>query len=399
MSDILPAFFSSTLTTLSISTNTTAAPPGEPSPLEMQVAGLIHTCPSLTRLQTFATHSEEFVNAAIEFAYSCSRLESFIVDGNDWWSVELLQHLARQPWLQKVRLAILGEAAADLRFLDNATLHYPFPALQKLWITVPTLAPCVELIGLMHTCALHTLDVECLEKIERLDLAELFYTLRVHCTLDTLQAVQVLNPFDGKWSPPLEDRRNKDAYVVLDDLWPLFDFPNMRVFLIELHMLFHFDNNILFYLADAWPLLVDLRLASYSLYCDTWITWAGLAYLLWKCPQLVFVCVAWDARSDDIELVTGNPDFRPNRDLRILWTANSILGPGHDSDVERFANLLWSIAPKIQSLNGFAHENPALDIVAPADTNAFYSQAESIMWELRRTRMREEFGFLDAYGM
>ncbi|KAI0800386.1 hypothetical protein C8Q74DRAFT_1236194 [Fomes fomentarius] len=386
----LPAFLSPTTTSLTFGADSVPWP-GARSQIAMQLDAAPHTCPGLTELVIFSSHSEAVVDAAIRFAYRCSRLEGFVLAAPSPWPIELLQHLAALPFLRKVRLDIDEEAGADLSFLHSATIHNPFPSLQKLWITVHNLTPCIELIKLMDVCRLHTLDIDVCENILPAEVGALFRTLREHCALDTLQSVEITIDMDPKWQP---DDADLDTYLIFEDLEPLLAFPSIRLFVLELHMHVELDNYAIGQLADAWPLLCNLRLGSFGFCCPTGITWAGLAYLVYKCPQLIFLCLPWDATTQDIGKITSLPDFKPHRHLRGLWASDSII---REDDVGRFAECIFSIAPFIQVLNGYAYYNSQLGIEAPSDVNAFYAQVETIMWGLRRTRMRNEFGFLDAY--
>lgn len=391
---LLPAFMAPTLTTFSLGSNT-IPPTTHRSPIAMQLDAIPATCPGITSFETFELQSQAITDAAIRFAYDCPRLEGFIIVtlwSDPRWTVEFLQHLARQPFLRRVRFDLSNEDIADnlSQLLYNATPHYPFPSLQKLYIAVANLRPCIDLIRGMHRCSLHTLDVDLRDHIFARDLAELFTALREGCALHTLQVVDITIELDREWCT-----QDDEYYFVFEDLEPLLAFHNMRLFRLEVHLAFELNNYAICSVADAWPLLVDFRLGSFGFFCPPDITWAGLAYFVWKCPQLIFVSLAWDTTRDDVALITSLEDFRPNKALRLLWAADSILV----DDVERFAHPLFAIAPYVHVIDGSAYDAPDLGINRPPDTHAFYAQVETIMWELRRTRMREEFGFLDAYGM
>ncbi|PIL32925.1 hypothetical protein GSI_05043 [Ganoderma sinense ZZ0214-1] len=168
----------------------------------------------------------------------------------------------------------------------------------------------------------------------------------------------------------------------------------MRVFSINTPLIVEMGNEDLKAIANAWPLLVGLLLL------DGWgfvnlpeVTWAGVAYVLHKCPQLITLSLSLDTRIDDVALMTSLPSFRPNMHLRFLSITDSVL-----DEVEVFVHSLFAIAPLVVGIDGWGHESEMLEISVPmANASAFLDQVESLMWELRRTRMRDQFAFLDGY--
>ncbi|KAI0705290.1 hypothetical protein C8T65DRAFT_696414 [Cerioporus squamosus] len=100
----------------------------------------------------------------------------------------------------------------------------------------------------------------------------------------------------------------------------------------------------------------------------------------------------FDSTSDDLETITSLPEFRPNMTLRHLNLQDSILG-----DMDTFAHNLFAIAPLTVGINGGAYELEDLGISPLLPPSIFYPQVEKIMWTLRRTRMRDQFAFLDKY--
>ncbi|PIL32914.1 hypothetical protein GSI_05032 [Ganoderma sinense ZZ0214-1] len=283
------------------------------------------------------------------------------------------------------------ETSEDLGFLQAASLHYPFPSLQLLSLMVPSLTPCVKLIQMMRTCRLTrtTAVFHLTDRVFPSEISDVFTALYEHCSLATLQVVEIRRRNNRDW-----DLSDEDAFH-LDHLQPLLRFPGMRSFTISTPLIVDMANDDLRAIADAWPLLVTLLLM------DDWgfvnlpeVTWAGVAYLLWKCPQLMILSLSLDSRIDDVALTTSLPSFRPNMRLRFVSVTDSVL-----DDAEVFAHSLFAIAPLVIGIDGWGHKNELLEISVPmANSFAFLDQVELLLWELRRTRMRDHFAFLDAYG-
>ncbi|KAI1786644.1 hypothetical protein LXA43DRAFT_50651 [Ganoderma leucocontextum] len=387
---LLPLFFGPNLTRLAIGYN---APPEEHngalvSRLAPQITSILDICPTLTQLEIYPNHPTSVVDAAVHFALQCPRLESFLASNPEPWPVSFIQHLSRQPFLREVRLRMDKETSDDLGFLHMASSHYPFPSLQLLSIMVPSLTPCVTLIQMMRTCRLTTAVFHLTGRVFPSEIADLFAALHEHCASATLQVVEIHRSNNRDW-----DLSSEDAFY-LTHLEPLLRFPNMRVFSINTPLVVDMGNDDLKAIADAWPLLVALLLM------DNWgfvnlpeVTWAGVAYLAYKCPQLIALSLSLDSRIDDVALTTSLPSFRPNTHLRFLSVTDSVL-----DDVEIFAHSLFAIAPLIVGIDGWGHESELLEISVPlASPSAFLDQAESLMWEMRRTRMRDQFAFLDGY--
>lgn len=389
--DLLSLFLGPNLTRLAIGYN--AAPEEHSGALESrlpsQITSIPDICPTLTQLEIYPSQPKSVIDAAVIFALQCPKLESFLISSPEPWPVPFIQHLSRQPFLREVRLRMDTETSCDLAFLHTASLHYPFPSLQILSVMVPSLTPCVKLIQMMRTCRLTTAIFHLTDHVFPSEIADLFAALLEHCSTATLQVVEIHRPSKCDWN--LSD---EDAFH-LAHLESLLRFPHMRSFTIETPLIVDIDNNDLKAIADAWPLLVSL------LFMDGWgfmnlpeITWAGVGYLLWKCPQLIYLSISLDSRIDDVALTTSLPSFRPNTHLRFLWVTDSVL-----DDVEVFAHSLFAIAPLIVGIDGHGHENETLEISVPlANPSAFLDHVESLMWELRRTRMRDQFAFLDEYG-
>ena len=388
---LIPLFLGPNLSRLSIGYH---APPEEHngallSRLPVQIASIVHICPTLTQLEIYPDHPTSVVDAAVNFALQCPRLESFLISNPKPWPVPFIQHLARQPFLREVRLRMDKETSDDLGFLHTAYLHYPFPSLQLLSIMIPSLGPCATLIQMMRTCRLTTVVLYPTERVFPSEIAKLFAALHDYCSPTTLQVVEIHRRNQRDWVLSSDDAFH------LDHLEPLLHFPNMRVFCINTPLMIDMGNEDIKAIADAWPLLVGLMLV------DDWgfvnlpeVTWAGVAYLTHMCPQLITLSISLDSRIDDVALVTSLPSFRPNMHLRFLSITDSVL-----DDVEVFAHSLFAIAPLVVGIDGWGHESEVLGISVPmANSFAFLDQVELLMWELRRTRMRDQFAFLDEYG-
>ena len=350
-------------------------------------ATLPDICPNLTQLEIPSDQPESMVEAAVHFSLRSPRLEAFVVFYPKPWSREFLCHLASQLYLRKVRLSIGVEDAVNLTFLYHQTIHYPFPALEKLWLEVPSISSASELLRMMQMCRFHTLDLQVSERIMPEDLLYFFHSLRHFCLSHTLQVLLIGGPCDMKWS------YGQDDNFFFADLEPVLVFTRMRRFKLAAPLVTSFDNGAMKSIADAWPLLVDMCIGGYGFLYTPSITWSGLGYLLWKCPEMEDLAIAFNSTVDDLESITSFAGFRPNRSLRHLYLQDSILG-----DVDSFAENLFAIAPLTVGINGHAYDNEELGIFPMTPPGMFYPQVEKILWELRRTRLREQVAFLDDYG-
>ncbi|KAI0753536.1 hypothetical protein C8Q80DRAFT_519088 [Daedaleopsis nitida] len=389
--ELLPMFFGPKLTFLAISFGTPPQTKGADI-VKRTLNSIVDCCPSITDLEIPSSHPDPVVEAAIEWAFHCRRLEGFYLNTAGGMPIPLLHRLAEEPSLRRLRLSMDEEVAEQDMKLMRECIRPPFPALQKLWIVFDqSLAPCSELIRIMGSCALHTLEIIVHFSVPPAELEELFAALQDHCAPHTLQVLEIMTPLDEKFVR--ENEGTPEGQFHLGNLDPVLLFPNIRRFRLELQIFFEFDNNDIMTIADCWPLLTDLRLASYGFFLPTEITWAGFAYHVYKCPQLELLCLAWNATTEDVALVTSLPDFRPNRALRFLWASDSILG----ESPEHYAECLFAVAPLVHSVSGHVHEDTRRDMIAQVNPVSFYTQVETVLWQLRRTHMREEFGFLDEY--
>lgn len=366
-----------------------ATPPGDPPISPSLISTLPDICPTLTHLELVSHHPKSIVEAAVDFAYRCPRLESFVVRSPEPWSDDFLCHLAMQPYLRKVRLVIDVETSVDLSFLYDVPTHYPFPALEKLWLDVPSISTCSELLRMMQSCQLHSLDLTVTERVKPEDLSYLFVCLRHYCVKHTLQILCISGPWDKSWILIEED------HLYGTDFEPLLVFTSMRRLVLKAPLVVLIDNDAIRNIADAWPFLMSLRIGvGFGFLARPMITWSAIAYILWKCRKLNTLDLSFDTTTEDLETITSVPEFRPNNRLRHLYLEDSILG-----DVETFSERLFAVAPLTVAVNGNAYEDDESGIFPPVPPSIFYPQVETIMWGLRRTRMREEFAFLDQYGV
>ncbi|RPD58120.1 hypothetical protein L226DRAFT_156608 [Lentinus tigrinus ALCF2SS1-7] len=379
---LIPLFFGPHLTCLSFGPEVAD---DEPLSLAFQLSAIADLCPNLTQLEMFSPQPDVVVEAAVEFALRCHRLESFIVTAEQSWSADFLQYLAEQPHLRKVRLRVDAEDAHNLQSL-HATAHPPFSSLQSLYLVFPALSSCIELLRVMGSCRLFTLDITVEQRPLPPDLAEFSAVLRQHCSLSSLHVLQIMSPLDGGWYPGKED------FLAVEDMEPLLDFPFIRRFILKSLFVVTFDNNAISRIGLAWPLLIALVIGEYGFCTHSNITWIGLAHLLHNCPQMEVVHLSLDATSTDVGGMTSLPEYRPNKSLRYLGAQDSVLG-----DVELFAESLFAIAPLCHVIDGDVFECEDVGIQAPMDPIAFYGQVETVLWEMRRTRLRDQFAFLDEY--
>ncbi|KAI0753554.1 hypothetical protein C8Q80DRAFT_519853 [Daedaleopsis nitida] len=281
--ELLPMFFGPKLAFLAISFGTPPQSKGADI-VKKNLNSIVDCCPSVTDLEIPSSHPDPVVEAAIQWAFYCRRVEGFYLNTAGGWPIPLLQRLAEEPSLRKLWLSMDEEVAEHDINLLRECIRPPFPALQRLWIVLTqSLAPCTELIRIMGSCALHTLYIIVHFSVPPAELEELFAALRDHCAPHTLQVLEIMTPLDEKFVR--ENEGTPEGQFHLGNLEPVLGFSNMRHFRLELQIFFEFDNNDIMTIADCWPLLTDLRLASYGFFLPTEITWAGFAYLVYKCPS------------------------------------------------------------------------------------------------------------------
>ncbi|PIL32916.1 hypothetical protein GSI_05034 [Ganoderma sinense ZZ0214-1] len=253
---------------------------------------------------------------------------------------------------------------------------------------VPSLGPCATLIQMIQPCQFTTVVFHLTDRVFPSEIADLFAALHEHCSPTTLRTVEIYGPQQRDWVFSSEDAFN------LAHLEPLLLFTNIRVFSLSTPLVVEMGNDDLKAIANAWPHLVALLLLDdLGFMTLPEVTWAGVAYLTHKCPRLVSLTISLDSRVDDVAMTTSLPSFRPNTHLRFLSVMDSIF-----TDVEVFAHSLFAIAPLVVGIDGWGYEHETLEISVPLrDSSTFLDQVESAMWELRRTRMRDQFAFLDEY--
>ncbi|RPD58097.1 hypothetical protein L226DRAFT_512047 [Lentinus tigrinus ALCF2SS1-7] len=350
--DYLPMFLGPNLTTLSIAVfqNNFGA---KERASEEQYDRLVHVianldilCPSLTTFEMWTLQKPHIIDAALYFAFNCKNLEGFCVhlEREPPYSEDLLFHLATLESLRSAYLAFNEDTAAmDMSFLSP--LHYPFPSLDSLYMTTPTLSSCTELIRAMHTCRLRIVSFEFFEHSDTLELYNLLLTLHDRCSHNTLQSLFIednCSPVGEFWLSP------HTHYLTIDILHPLLMFPHMRALWIAMPLVGRLNDDDLAHIANTWPLLIDLQLLNhYRWYERPQITWAGVAYLTWNCPQLIELALAVDTAIDNVVKVCREPQFRPNRSLRFLDMLDSPLG-----DLEVAFRSIHAFAPLVLAVHG-----------------------------------------------
>ena len=353
---------------------------------------MVAICPTLTQLELhMKKHNVALANAAAAFAYDTyPRLECFVVEGVDPWPEHFLQYLAGLPYLRRVHLTLDDVSANNMGIFYTATPHFPFPSLHTLQLRLPTIIACSDLIILMNTHRLHTLSIVITDGVLPWEVEELFDLLYKHRTGPTLQVVDIsFQPTTSSyWDVP-------DEPFVFEHLESVLYFRNMRIFRFIVPFFYKLGDEEIECIADAWPLLIQCRIGGrWGFTCESFITWSGLAQLVSKCPNLVELGISFDPRQDDMSSVTERNDFRPNHNLRYLNVQDSDL-----HSVEVFARQLFIIAPRIMTVLGRGPDDRDLDVIdISTGPHAFLEQVETMMWELRRTEMRDEFAFLDQFG-
>ena len=356
---------------------------GRLEPIANQIIGITCTRPLVTDLEVHVHEQNIVADAAIQFAYACPRLEGFVVYYADPWPVPFLQYLARQQFLKKVFLKLDCEVSENMNIFRDATPHYPFPSLQCLDIHVPDISACTTLIQIMNTTRLHTLHVALIKSATASQVGELFAALDAHCSHATLQVVEIVQDRDIPQILP-----SKDDIFDIRHLRPLLRFPHIRALILWTALVYEFDDDAICEIADAWPAVVYL-----SIY-DHWagtttpkVTWSAIAYLLSRCPQLHELIISFNSTKYGAAQLVLPPSFRPHRHLYSLGSLRCVV-----RDSTSFSDTLFSLASRVLEVK------IPFPIFSGPEESGFAEKIENTMWELRRTRLRDEFGFLDEYG-
>lgn len=346
---------------------------------------LVEACPSLTHLEIWPEQEDDVTELSLVFAYGCPRLEGFTV-ASPSLSKDVLLLLASKPLLRNSFLAADEEAVSDLQLLRSDALRYPFPSLESVFILTKALPTGTELVKLMTTCRLRIFTLDFEVRTYPNEVEDLFTALRDRCSKTTLQVVNVMTRAKLDWSLTSEE----DA-LIIDIIAPILDLSGLRIFKIDIPLMGHINDEELMLMADSWPLLVDLRIQeSWGFNTASEITWAGVAYVVYRCPQIMHLFVALDMASDNIEEVTGKPDFRPAPYLRHLHVLDSDF-----CDPEFLARCAHKLSPVIVEIMGYGwHEinDDGEDLPPAQDPVAFFETATEFLWQMQFPDRKRESG-------
>ena len=394
---IAPALFSPKLTSVCFANYISARPQaldfqGPPEAIAPLIDALPLRCPTVTHIEVYLRdHVDVVVDAVTRFAYSCPCLEGFMVRGAKPWPIELLIYLARLPTLRKVYLELDDETAADMDgVFRDGTVHHPFHSLSYLHMVAPTISSGTQLLQIMNQTRLHKFHLTHAREATAAEMSDLFIALNKHCAHNILQIIEIRLGPDGRHLP-------EDEEFVISHLRPLFDFNNIRIFMMRTPLFYKLDNNAIREIADAWPSAIDIDIAmAWGGRTRPTVTWSAIGHVLSRCRQLIGLTLPFDPTIDDVEMVTSDPLFHPQHHFRFfapLDCPHELEGAG----AEKFAESLFALAPRVVAVAGgwYLGTDGRMDI---AGFSPFCDQVNNIMWELRRTRMRPEFRFLDAYG-
>ncbi|OJT12181.1 hypothetical protein TRAPUB_11291 [Trametes pubescens] len=338
---------------------------------------LVEACPSLTHLAIWAEPEDNVKELSLVFAYGCQHLEGFTVT-NPSWSTDILRLIASKPFLRKAFVAVDEEVASDLPSLRSEALRYPFPSLESVYIITQALPAGTELVTLMTTCRLRIFTLDFEARTYPSEVQDLFTALRDRCTKATLQVVNVMTRKKLRdWSLTSDE----DA-LTIDTVTPMLGFSGLRVFRLDIPFMAYINDDELGLMADSWPLLVDFRLQeSWGFHMPSEITWAGVAYLVYRCPQLMHLFIALDMSSDNIEEVTSKPDFKPAPYLRHLHVLDSDF-----CDPEFLACCAHKLSPIFVEILGYGwHEmdDDGEDLPPAQDPVAFFETATEFLWQMQ----------------
>ncbi|KAJ8463529.1 hypothetical protein ONZ51_g10197 [Trametes cubensis] len=327
----------------------------DPSYLQVELEALSSLCPSLT---------------------SVEMLEGLAVRGGPM-NRSLVSFLATRPRLRKVLLDIDEETTEDLTFLSTSPRHYPFEALQILWVKVPHLTACTTLVKLMHTCRLSSITCESNHRCNAREVREFTTALRDHCakyTLHVCRLIQLELEYDEDEWETFANPQYPSDYVGLNELAPLLEFSNLR-------------DDELVRMADAWPGLIYFSfLHGWGTQMEATCTWRGIGYFIGRCSQMIECRMAFDTTIDNVALIVDDLAFRPNNHLRIFDVLDSWL----PDDLHGFVRAIYAVAPRVTSVEAMQRNVSPYDPL-PQDVYAF---CEMVEHELRRLRTKH---FADSY--
>ena len=341
------------------------------------VESLLDICPSLTEIEIGDWREEALLMATLPFLYRCQRMQGFFVTNVEpGWSRDDIRRLASQHSLKKVFLSFSEDIAADLSFLTtDISLQYPFPSLDSIYLATPTLPSFTELIKAMGRCRLRIITIEFWTPSNADQLYDLFVTLWHKCSKTSLQRLYIATRIPDYAMGP------GNHTLTLNLLLPMFDFPNITCFSISMPLVGCLLDREFAHIALRWPWLTDLG------FCDSWgwtklseVTFAAIAFVAWKCPQLVSLAAAVNPNIDNVALVTRRRGFKPNRALRFFNALDSPMG-----DPLMFARVLHSFAPNIVRVSGLSRNLDEQDSEEPLDQDpiAFFESVTNILFDLR----------------
>ncbi|KAI0740561.1 hypothetical protein C8Q76DRAFT_608386 [Earliella scabrosa] len=302
-------------------------------------------CPSLNDLELRAVQDELTIQSATRWAFKCNTLVGFAVTCAG--STELLHHLACQESLRTATIFFDEDLVEELPKLSPPSLRYPFPALDSITLDIPTLASCTEFIRTLGPCK-----------------------LRIGSPSQVTRATHSL------------------TLAVLE---PALAFSNLRVFRLSCHMYGRLSDRDLMRIADSWPLMLDLRfLDGWGWHMQSRLTWAGLAYVAWRCPMLFELALAIDMTVENVAKVTSREDFRPNG--RLHWV-NLLDSRMHDPEV--CARSVHAFAPTLYEFcgNGYVSRDKEGNVYPPdQDPMAFYLSVTDLLRKLQKGASISEQG-------
>ena len=184
--------------------------------------------------------------------------------------------------------------------------------------------------------------------------------------------------------------------LTINVLRPILDFQNMRTFYMSIPLYGALNDQDLALVADSWPHIVYLRLLGFCNWCaPSAITLAGIAYVAWRCPQLITLATAADLSRDNIRDTTSRLMFKPNKHLRFWDTLDSAFAP----DPDKLARTVRIFAPLMFSLSGEGwtevDENGFREGMPEQDPFAYYENLSHKM----RMLAEADFGRLPPHEM
>ncbi|KAJ7128819.1 hypothetical protein C8R43DRAFT_897087 [Mycena crocata] len=295
---------------------------------------LASTCPLLTDVTLCDVYPEDVPSEVViastsSFVFQLHHLQRLSVDALD---ESACRYLAKLRGFQSLHIKQL-----EKRLLPEAPDTQPsFSSLRKLSLTGPRLTPINNFVAALRDSPLTTLRISAYDGVTEGQMQSLSSSVARNCSPPYLKTIRFYFVEKHDPQPP--------QIITSTALQPLLRFPNLTDVVVTLPKSgsFQLDDAFAAGMAIAWPQLVNLSLGGCDPAAPQSVTIMALFSFARHCPQLLRLCLAFDA--------TRFPEMLPedaSRAPRVIQTAcRSLIVL--DSPIQssfQVASLLSSIFP------------------------------------------------------